>query len=205
MLVGFYVFVDSLSASDSGVTTDQGHTVITCKFHWSRKPEAIEEILLIFQMWFKSCFYFLSRVLEFRINIKRLTQGEWQECLTPHKVAIAVQKPLWWENTWIVPVLLIKVHWVEVCDHHGAFGNCVPVHFCILGGGTENTKWDNVAKAKDLVQNSLYVRHLLFVLQSGCSPIGQQAVDLSVHPLFAGKKQTPSGIYLYITLHNHYI
>lgn len=76
-----------------------------------------------------------------------LTQGEWKESLAPHKIAAAVQKPLRWENTRIVPVLLIEVHRVEVCDHHGPFGDCVPIDFCILGCGTENPKWYNIAEA----------------------------------------------------------
>lgn len=95
---------------------------------------------------------------------KKLTQREGKEGLMPLKVATAVQKSLGWENTWIIPVFLIKVHRVKVCDHHGAFWDGVAINCCILGGGPKNTQWDNVAEAKDLMENSFYIGHLLFVL-----------------------------------------
>lgn len=113
-----------------------------------------------------------------------LTQREGQEGLAPHKVAVGIQKPLWRENSRVAPVLLVKVHRVQVRDHHCAFGNRVAVHICVLRGGAENAEWYNVAESEDLVQDSLHVGHFLLVLQRGHPPVGQDAVDLSVHPLF---------------------
>lgn len=103
---------------------------------------------------------------------KRLTQRERQEGLAPHEVSVGVQKPLWRENARIAPVLLVKVHRVEVGDHHRAFGNGVAVHVGVLGGGAENPQRDDVAEAEDLVQDGLHVGHLLLVLQRGHPPAG---------------------------------
>ena len=107
-----------------------------------------------------------------KVKVKRLTQRERQEGLAPHKVSVGVQKPLWRENARIAPVLLVKVHRVEVRDHHCAFGNRVAIHGGVQRGGAKNAKRDDVAEAKDLVQDGLHVRHLLLVLQRGHPPAG---------------------------------
>lgn len=130
----------------------------------------------------------------FATGMQRLTQRERQEGLAPHEVAVGVQKPLRQEDPRIVPVLLVKVHRVEVRDHHGPLGNGVAVHVGVLGGGAENPERDDVAEAEDLVQDGLHVRHLLLVLQRGHPPVGQDAVDLPVHSLFeVGMRRFPDG------------
>lgn len=80
------------------------------------------------------------------------------------------------------------MHRVQVRDHHCAFGNRVAIDVCVLRGGAENAEWYNVAESEDLVQDSLHVGHALLVLQRGHPAVGQDAVDLSVHPLFEIKR-----------------
>ena len=77
----------------------------------------------------------------------QLTQGEGQEGFPSDKAAVTVQEPLRREDPGIVPVFFIKVHRVQVGDHHGSFWDCVSVYVRILGSGTENTQGYNVAEA----------------------------------------------------------
>lgn len=65
----------------------------------------------------------------------------------PNKSAVIVKEPLWAEDGWVTPVLLIEMHRVQVSDDHGAFGNSIVTHHCILRGSAKDTQWDNIAKA----------------------------------------------------------
>ncbi len=95
----------------------------------------------------------------------------------PYKFAITVKEPLWAEDGWVAPVLLIKMHRVQVSDDHGALGDSVATHHRILRRSAEDAQWDDIAKAQDFMQHCLHIRHPLLVFKSRRSAI-QDAIDL---------------------------
>ncbi len=95
----------------------------------------------------------------------------------PDKFAITVKEPLWAEDGWVAPVLLIKMHRVQVSDDHGALGDSVATHHRILRRSAEDAQWDDIAKAQDFMQHCLHIRHPLLVFKSRRSAI-QDAIDL---------------------------
>lgn len=86
-------------------------------------------------------------------------QREGDEGLFLDELATAVQEPLWVEDLRIGPILLVKVHGVEVGDDGGTLGDGVPSDHSVSRCSMENPQRGDVTESQDLVEDGLGVWH----------------------------------------------